>query len=324
MKRVVSAMIFIILATAMLVLTGSGTSRAAKELRVALQVGPHYGPIYVVKQKGWLEEELKKSGFTVKWASFISGPPMNEAFAAGEQDIGFMGDSPAIIAKSAGQDTRIVALTTIAPRALALLVPKDSKIVSPKDLKGKKVAVVKGSYAHHLVVLILQNNGLTVDDIQLINLTHADIAAALSNGEVDAGALWEPLITRLEDSGAARVLVDGTGIKQGLLVMIATNDFAAKNPEVIETFLKLYQKGYDFIRANPRESAGLIAKEVNLTPEQLLKIMGKFDYNPAIRPDSIKELKKTEEFMRWAGIIKAPVDIDTFIDTRYLQRAGIQ
>ncbi len=324
MKKVLPVAIFTMVLTVMLVLASLETCRAAKEFRVALQVGPHYGPIYVMKQKGWLEEELKKSGVKVKWSSFISGPPMNEAFAAGEQDIGFMGDTPAIIARAAGQDTRIISLTCAAPKALALLVAKDSRILDVKDLKGKKVAVVKGSYAHHLVVLLLQKNGLTVDDIQLINLTHADIATALTNGEVDAGAIWEPLITRLEDSGAARVLADGTGIKQGILVAIASNEFASKNPDIIATFLKLYQKGLEFIKTNPKEAVELIAREVPLTQEQLLKVIAKFDYSPVVGPDSIEELKKSEEFMRTIGIIKTPVDINAFVDTRYLHQAGLQ
>jgi len=322
MNRIVAVLVIMIFG--LLTVAGPVRSEGAKEIRVALQAGPHYGPIFVVKQKGWMEEELKKNGVAVKWASFAAGPPMNEALAAGEEDLGFMGDTPAIIARAAGQDTRIIALTSSAPKALALLVAKNSTILSPKDLKGKKVAVVKGSYAHHLLVLVLQNNGLTVDDVQVVNLSHADIATALVKGEIDAGALWEPLITKLEDEGSAKVLVDGTGIKQGVLVIVARNEFASKNSELVATFLKSYQRGLEFIQANPKEAAGLVAKEVNLTPEQLLKVMAKFDYSPAIRLDAIKELKKSEEFMRDAGIIKTPVDIDAFVDLRYLQSAGIQ
>ncbi|HBC93119.1 MAG TPA: aliphatic sulfonates ABC transporter substrate-binding protein, partial [Pelotomaculum sp.] len=223
----------------------------AGEIRVATQPTPNIAPIFVAKQKGWLEEEMAKVGVTVKWTSFQAGPPMNESFAAGEQDVGFLGDTAAIIPKSAGQDMRVVSMAATAPNALAIVVPKNSQITSPQELKGKKVATVKGSYAHHLLTLVLQNNGLTTNDIQFINLTLADIGTALANGDIDAGGIWEPLITKLEDDGIARVLVDGTGIKKGSLVVVASNGFAVNNPELVKTFLKVYQRGYEFIKANP-------------------------------------------------------------------------
>lgn len=296
----------------------------AKELRIATQPIPGYAPIFVAKRQGWLEEELKKAGVAVKWSSFDAGPPMNESFAAGQQDIGFLGDSAAIIPKAAGQDTRIIGLAAAAPKGLALVVPKDSPITSAKELKGKKVAVVKGSFAHHLLVLVLKNNGLSVDDIQFINMTQADIATALAKGDIDAGAIWEPLITRLEDQGVAKVLVDGTGIKKGLLVIVANNSFAGKNPELVNAFLKAYQRGSEFIKANPQEAARLIADEVKVSPEQLVKVLTKFDFNSAVQQDDIQELKTGEEFMRSTGIIKSPVDIDAFVDVSYLKTAGIQ
>ncbi|BBB89616.1 MAG TPA: aliphatic sulfonate ABC transporter substrate-binding protein [Methylomusa anaerophila] len=296
----------------------------AKELRIATQPIPAYAPIFVAKKQGWLEDKLKQAGVTVKWSSFDAGPPMNESFAAGQQDIGFLGDSAAIIPKAAGQDTRIVGLCAAAPQGLAIVVPKDSKIASAKDLKGKKVAVVKGSFAHHLLVLVLKNNGLTVDDIQFLNLSQADSATALAKGDIDAAAIWEPLITRLEDQGTAKVLVDGTGIKKGLLVIVATNNFAVKNPEIVKEFLLAYQRGSEFIKSNPQEAAKLIADEVKISPEQLVKILPKFDYSPVLHDDDIQELKLGEEFMRNAGIIKSPVDINAFIDSSYLKAAGIQ
>src|SRR6266540_5288509 len=142
--RIISAALTIAVATA--------GFAAANEIRIATQPIPHYAPIFVAKQKKWLEEELAKVGAqpSIKWASFAAGPPINESFASGQQDIGFLGDTPAIIGKAAGINTRIVGLTSTGPKSLAVIVPAISGIKSPKDLKGKKVAVVKGSFAHHL------------------------------------------------------------------------------------------------------------------------------------------------------------------------------
>ena len=314
----------IAVAAALLGIAACHHDEHAKIIRVALQPFPLYGPIFVVKQKGWLEDELKAKGVAVKWTSFQSGPPENESFAAGEQDVGVMGDSPAIIARSAGRDTRVVGISATGPRMLAVVVPAGSKIQSPAELKGKRVAVVKGSYAHHLLALVLEGAHLGFGDVELVNLTHADIGAALQKGDIDAGAIWEPLLTRLEGEGSVRVLQDGTGIKKGALVIIATNAFAAKNPELVRAFLRSYRRGHEFIQAHPEEAAELISREVKLTPQQLGKVIAKADFDPALHPDDIQELKRSEQFMRTVGITKTAVDIDAFVDARYALAAGVR
>ncbi len=296
----------------------------AKTIRVALQPTPMYAPIFVVKAKGWLEEAVKPLGATVQWSSFPAGPPINEAMAAGQQDIGFMGDTPALIARAAGQDTRVIALTATGPKSLAVMVRQDSPLTSPRDLKGKKVAVVKGSYAHHLLVLVLASAGLTTSDIDLINLPHADIATALASGDIEAGCFWEPLVTRLTENGTARVLADGTGIKQGDLFIIAVNAFASRNPDLTAAFLRAFERGREFIRDHPDEAAACITKDIGLPPDQVARLLAKLDFNPALTPQTTEELKKTEAFLRASGITKNPVDIAAFLDPRYLQAAGIE
>lgn len=304
----------------------SSTPAGAAEIRIATQPIPHYAPIFVAKQQRWLDEELAKTGAKVeiKWASFAAGPPINESFAAGQQDIGFLGDTPAIIGKSAGINTRVVALTSSGPRSLAVVVPKNSTVASPRDLKGKKVAVVKGSYAHHLLVLVLQEGGLTTSDIQFINLSQADIATAIVKGDIDAAAVWEPLITKLENDGAVRVLRDGSDIKKGVLVIIAAEDYVRKNREQTKALLRAYQRGADFIKTNPREAAELIASDVNLPAELLAKVFAKFDYSPTIQPEDVAELKKSEAFMKEAGIIRRSVDIDRFVDLSLGRESGLK
>ncbi|HXW68817.1 MAG TPA: aliphatic sulfonate ABC transporter substrate-binding protein, partial [Dissulfurispiraceae bacterium] len=200
------------------------------EIRIATQPAPFDAPIFVARQKKWVEEELAKAGSpAVKWTSFSAGPPMNESFAAGQQDIGFLGDTPAIIARSAGIDILIVGKCADGPKALAVVVPANSSIKFPKDLKGKKIAVTKGSYAHHLLVLVLRKGDLTTKDIDLINLSQADIATAIANGNIDGAAIWDPLISKLVSQGIVRVLADGSGIKKGVLVIVASNDYLAKH-----------------------------------------------------------------------------------------------
>jgi sulfonate transport system substrate-binding protein len=119
-------------------------------------------------------------------------------------------------------------------------------------------------------------------------------------------------------------LADGTGIKKGALVIIATNDFVTKHRDQTKAILKAYQRGADFIKANPKEAAQLIAKDVNLAPELLLKVLAKFDFNPALQSDDIEDLKKVEVFMKNNALIKSHVNIDTFADPGLAREIGIK
>ena len=298
-------------------------AQKSSEIRIATQPSPIYAPIFIAKEKGWLEDDLKKDGVAVKWSSFTSGPPINESFAAGQVDIGFLGDTPPIVAKSAGQDNIIFSTAAIGPTAIAVTVQKDSAIKTPADLKGKKVGVTKGSYAHHLLVLVLKNAGLKADDIKLIHLTPPDLVTAFVKGEIDAAATWDPFLLQLEDAGG-KVLIDGKGIKEGLLVIVANRPYAEANPESIKKLLLAYRRGDEFIKANPEEAAKIISKHVRLSPEQTAKLLKKFDYSQPITPVTIAELKKTEDFLFENSIIRKHVDIDTFVDAKYLKDAGLQ
>lgn len=120
--------------------TETESKASEKVLRIAAQPYPLYTPIYVAYELGYIDEELKNAGATYTWQEFKSGPLVNEAVAAGEADLGFMADLPAIIAKSTGQPIEIVSNVAYGEKGLAVLVKADSDIASVADLKGKKVA----------------------------------------------------------------------------------------------------------------------------------------------------------------------------------------
>jgi sulfonate transport system substrate-binding protein len=296
----------------------------ADEIRLAAQAIPCYAPIFLAQKKGWLDEELAKVGAPrVLLTTFAAGPPINESFAAGQQDFGFLGDTPAIIGKAAGIETSLIGKSSVGPKSLAVIVATGSPLKTPADLKGKKVAVTKGSYAHHLLALVLQQGNLTFNDIELINLPNGDIPGALIAGSIDAGTVWEPVITKFEAQKAIRVLADGTGLKAGVLALIAASDFVKNKPEQTKAVLRAYARGAQFIKDHPEEAANFISNEVNLSPELLVPVFAKFDYNPALHDEDIAELKKSAEFMKSVGIIKTAVDIDAFADRAINKAAGL-
>lgn len=290
-------------------------------LRIGAQPFPLYSSVYVAKEMGYLDEELEAVGATYEWTEFNSGPLVNEAVAAKTQDIGFMADMPAIIAKSSGQDIQIVSNVAYGETALALLVGADSDISSVEELKGKKVAYVTGSYAQHLLSLLLDEAGLSFDDIQSVNLPASDQPSALEGGQVDAVVVWEQYISLLENDGVGKVIADGTGIKRGNMVTYAVTDYAEAHPEIIEAYIKACRRASEYIDENPGEAAEAIAGSFGVSTDIMETILEKFSFDPNLSAADSEEIAKVKDYLLAEGIIENDVDIDSFINTQYLESA---
>src|SRR5436853_140263 len=154
-----------------------------KVVRIGFQ---KYGKLVRLKSKGTLEDKLKAAGYQVIWTEFPSGPPLLEALNVGAIDFGNTGEAPPIFAQAAGAPIQYVAYEPPAPKGEAILVPKDSKLNSVADLKGKKIALNKGSNVHYLLVKALEKAGVKYSEVEPVFLAPADARAAFERGAVDA------------------------------------------------------------------------------------------------------------------------------------------
>lgn len=322
MAKLAGWLTVILVLTAVLAISGctsrsvsqqKGDAPALKELRLGIVPLPHYAHMWVAQKKGFIEEELQKVGFKLKWQPFALGPMVSEAFASDHVDMGVMGDFPAFIGRSAGIDYRIVSVASAAPQALALVVGKDADISKITDLKGKKVATTKGAYGQKLLTMLLEKNGLTMNDIQFIHMTMDDLAAALLRGDVEAGVMWDPLLTRMEEAGEIKVIADGTGVYDAYAVLMAGGSILDKNPEAVDAVLTAFQRGGEYLREKPDESVKLLMEDIKMPQSQLTKIIGKFNYDSTITDKFRADMKDTEEFMRRNSLLKTQVDVDAFI-----------
>ena len=294
------------------------TTASGAELRIAAQPYPLYTPIWVAYEEGYLQEEFDKIGAAFTWQEFKSGPLVNEAVAAGEADLGFMADLPAIIAKSSGQPIEVISNVAYGEKGLAVLVKSDSEISSVAELKGKKVAYATGSYAQHLLAVLLDKEGLKLEDVESINLGAGDQPAALASGEVDAIVIWEQYISQLTSDGTAKVLADGTGVKRGNMITYILSDYADQNPEVVKAWIRALNRGNELLKNDPDKAAEAVAEDFGVTPELMRKIIDNFTYSTELTPDDIAEITAVKDFSLEAGIISEDVDISTFINTEYL------
>jgi sulfonate transport system substrate-binding protein len=196
-----------------------------------------YGNLILLKARGGLETRLAPLGYKVEWKEFPSGPPLLEALNAGAIDFGHAGETPPIFAQAAGVPFVYAAYEPPAPKGEAILVPRDSPIKSVADLKGKKVALNKGSNVHYLLVRALENAGLKYSDIETAFLAPADARAAFERGAVDAWVIWDPFQAAAETATGARTLTDATGLAPNRQFYLASRKLADANPEIVDAII---------------------------------------------------------------------------------------
>lgn len=230
-------------------------------LRIGFQ---KYGTLTVLKAKGDLEKRLATLGVDVKWTEFPAGPQLLEGLNVGSIDFGTVGEAPPIFAQAAGADLVYVANQPPAPAAEAIVVPKGSTIKNVAELKGKKVALNKGSNVHFLLVKALEKAGLKYTDIQTVFLPPADARAAFERGSVDAWVIWDPFLAAAEKQINARVLADGKGIVANHQFYLAARDYAAKNPKVIQAIVDELAKLDVWAAKDPKAVTQLLAPQIGL------------------------------------------------------------
>lgn len=232
-----------------------------KVVRIGFQ---KYGKLVLLKSKGTLESKLKALGYSVTWTEFQFGPPLLEAINVGAIDFGNTGETPPVFAQAAGAPIRYVAYEPPAQQGEAILIPKDSTIKSVAELKGKKVAVAKGSNAHYLLVKALEKAGVKYEDITPVFLTPADARAAFSSGAVDAWSIWDPFLASAEISLEAKTLTDGTGLVPNTQFYLSSQKFLEGEPKVLDALLEGLREVDEWAKTDIRAVAEQLAPSVGL------------------------------------------------------------
>lgn len=244
-----------------LALTGAQAQSKPELLRIGYQ---KYGTLTLLKARGELEKRLAPLGIEVKWTEFPAGPQLLEGLNVGSIDFGTVGEAPPIFAQAAGADLVYVANQPPAPQGEAIVVAQGSPIRSVADLKGRKIALNKGSNVHYLLVKALEKAGVKYADVQTVFLPPADARAAFERGAVDAWVIWDPFLAAAERQIGARVLADGRGLVANHQFYLAARPYADKRPQVIQAIVNELAKLDRWAEANPKEVAALLGPQIGL------------------------------------------------------------
>ena len=243
-------------------LAGVGASYGQdKVVRIGFQ---KYGKLVLLKSKGTLEDKLKAAGYKVVWTELASGPPLLEALNVGAIDFGNTGEAPPIFAQAAGAPIQYVAYEPPAPKGEAILVPKDSKLTSVADLRGKKVALNKGSNVHYLLVKALEKAGVKYSEVEPVFLAPADARAAFERGAVDAWVIWDPFQAAAEAATGARTLTDGTGIVSNYQFYFSSKKFLESGSGIVDLVLAELSEVDDWAKGDIHAVANQLAPAIGL------------------------------------------------------------
>lgn len=300
--------------------TDAASLNQTDHLNIAVQPIPGYLPLTLLQDNGWVEEALKDAGYDnveVTYTEFESGPPENESFASGSQDVGVMGNVPTLSAAAAGQKRTILGVAYNGEKTEAILVPNDSDITSAADLKGKKIGLVVGSIAQDFTERLLAQENISAGDVELVNLASTEQQSALATGQVDAIAVWQPMIAQVDAAGTGKVLTDGTGIYKCENLISGNTDYINENPEIVQIFLEQYARAAAEVSANTEAYAEKYAEKYGLDADIVNATISDMNFQVKINDDDIEDFQKTSDWLFSSGNVKAQVTAKDIVNTTF-------
>jgi sulfonate transport system substrate-binding protein len=282
-----------------------------------------YNPVsMVLKEKGLLEKEFAKDGIAIQWVQTLGSNKALEFLNAGSIDFGSTAGSAALVAKINGNPIKSIYVYS-QPEWTALVTRKDTALNKIEDLKGKRVAVTRGTDPHIFLVRALLSVGLGEKDIQPVLLQHPDGKTALIRGDVDAWAGLDPMMAQAEIEDGARLFYRNKGANTwGILN--AREEFLKDHPDLVKRVLAVYEDARKFSLANYAEEKKAFQGATKLSDaiaDKQLKERTNITYNK-IGPEQRDSILQAGIALQKAGVIPANVDVkkalDDLIDDKYV------
>lgn len=284
----------------------AATPAPLPQLRIGFQKGSFN--LVLLKSLGLLDRHLKAT--PVSWVEFPAGPQLLEALAVGSVDIGAVGDSPPVFAQAAGKELYYVGAEPPKPDSSAILVKPDAAVKTLADLRGRRVALQKGSSAHFLLVQAVRRGGLQWSEIQPVYLPPADARAAFERGAVDAWAIWDPYYAAAEIDGQVRVLVTSRGLSANHSFYLASRALTGHEAALRTVFAALTETDA-WVQANRKEAAQRFADFAGLGLATVHRVLERRQPSPVapLTPAIVAEQQKVADAFAQLGLIPKPIRV---------------
>ncbi|MGB4061649.1 MAG: sulfonate ABC transporter substrate-binding protein [Burkholderiaceae bacterium] len=269
--------------------------------------------LVIAKQHGALERRFPNA--KVSWVEFPAGPQLLEALSVGSLEFGLTGDSPPVFAQAAGKDLVYAGAEPAKPDSSAVLVLKGSALHKLADLKGKKVALQKGSSAHYLLVRAVEKAGLQWTDIQPVYLAPADARAAFERGSVDAWVIWDPFYAATELAIAPRVLTTGRGLSGNNSFYLASRGLATDHPSAIRVLFEELTLADRFAQQERPKAIKLISDFSGLDAGVVSLFLGRRPSSPvdSLGTQTVADQQRVADAFTALGLIPKAVNVSDIV-----------
>lgn len=250
---------------------------------------------------------FKEQGITVKNRLVQAGPDIGPLIAGGSAPVSFETNITVIIVQASDVPAIIVAPLANIAGTQAVVGRKGLKLKSAKDLEGKRIGMIRGAGVLIAIRSMAKELGVDINKIKFINMAPADQVAALSKGDIDAMAAWEPWVTKgigaggeFLFSGKRANLPDKKGRVDWMdfhTTIQVTKDFLKKNPETIKRMLRGLKKATDFVNENRTEAINLLSPVLNLSKGELREMMNRNTYSMVVDDSFVKGSATITSFM---------------------------
>ncbi|MDR1931892.1 MAG: aliphatic sulfonate ABC transporter substrate-binding protein [Spirochaetales bacterium] len=311
---------------------GKKAGRNTDIIRIG-STAPGHLKFVLFEQLGILEKEFGADGIKVEFFPFTGGG--SEAvttLATGGVDIVYTGVDPALRVAATGADVYLIGVSSfdVQNSLQSIAVAADSPIQSVADLKGKKVAYLTGTMRHNQLTRALKENGLTLNDIESLNLNFEASGPALLRGDIDALVETTSTLITLEQSGAIRLILDGRKKEHPEWVVpnviSANGKFVRENPELTARLLKADLELAAWVDTHFEETVKAFAQGTGQDVNAIRKLYtdGEFFQDTRITPQMIQSFKDEEQFLLDAGLSNGKVNFEAWVQTKYVEEAAQQ
>ena len=263
---------------------------------------------------------LKGAAYTVNWSNFIGGPPVIAAETGGSVDLGDMAETPTVFAQSSGDPVKVVAVTKAANPKVSpydIVVPASSPIKTAAGLKGQTVAVQEGTVEQYFLVQYLAKNHIPYSAVHISNLPVTSASTAVTNGQVAAAVISQPLTAIDQTTGKIRVLATGSNYLQVLGYLTASNA-ALANPQkaaALQDFLKRFYKAITILRKEPLLAAQTYVKTYGVSlPEAEAAVATVQAVGTPITPAIISYQQTEANTFQKLGLIPTTLNVKSIFD----------
>lgn len=266
----------------------------------------------------------KAQGLDVKVVSFAAGRLALDAMLNGQAQFATAAETPLAIGAFQHKSYTIIAEMMNTVTETKVVARRDTGIVTPADLRGKKVAVLVGTQAEYFMDAFLSHYGMSRKDVSVLNLQPTDQIIAIANHDIDAMVVWQPhALNAVQQLGANAIVFRNEGFYTGVFCMATAREYAAKNPAVVEKFLRGLIEAEQFVQQHPDEAIRVVAKQVGIRPADLKQFYDEYMFTVKLSPVLRQALQQERQWALSSGFAppgSALLNYDEYIDRTVLTR----